>query len=442
MLLLGNGTVLTLGRDCRVISKGAVLIDGPTIAGVGDSEELLKSAPDAEFIDCSSKLIMPGFTCAHIHTYSLFARGMALSGEPPATFPQVLERLWWRLDQALTAEDIYYSALVTFIACLKNGTTTVLDHHAGPNAIAGSLEQIGRAARETGIRANLCYEVSDRDGPAKMQAGLEENVSFIRQCREVDSAELTATFGMHASFTIGHETMEKCARVAHDLDTGVHIHVAESREDARHCREKYGIGVVERLDRYDLLGPKTLAAHCVHISEEEMDLLAQSGTNVAHNPQSNMNNAVGCAPMIRMLEKGVKLGLGSDGMTTDMIEGMKTAHILHKHCQGDPRVGWTEVPLMQFVNNPQIMKGFFPVSVGELAPGSAADLIVVDYDPPTPLTAENYYGHLVFGMTGRMVETTLVAGKMLMRKRSLTAIDEENVNSMARELAAKLWKRF
>jgi len=153
MLLLGNGTVLTLGQDCRVINKGAVLIDGPNIAGVGDTEELLKSAPDVEFIDCSSKLIMPGFTCAHSHTYSVFARGMALSGEPPATFPQVLERLWWRLDQALTAEDIYYSALVTFVSCLKNGTTTVLDHHASPNAISGSLEQIGRAARETGIRA-------------------------------------------------------------------------------------------------------------------------------------------------------------------------------------------------------------------------------------------------------------------------------------------------
>jgi len=442
MLIIGNGTLVTLGKECRVIEGGGVLIENGLIAAVDNTADLLKTAPGAEYFDCRGKLIMPGFTCAHTHTYGTFARGMALSGEAPADFPQVLERLWWRLDRALSLEDIYYSALVTFIACLKNGTTTVLDHHAGPNAISGSLEQIGRAARETGIRVNLCYEISDRDGPAKMQAGLEENVSFIRRCREVDSAELTATLGMHASFTIGPETMEKCARAAHDMDTGVHIHVAESREDARHCREKYGIGVVERLDRYDLLGPKTLAAHCVHISEEEMDLLAGSGTNVAHNPQSNMNNAVGCAPVLRMLEKGVKLGLGSDGMTTDMIEGMKTAHILHKHCQEDPRVGWIEVPQMQFGNNPQIMGSYFPVKLGELAPGTAADLIVVDYDPPTPLTTENFYGHLVFGMTGRMVETTLVAGKILMRNRSLTTINEENINSLARELAAKLWKRF
>ncbi len=442
MLIIGNGTLVTLGKKCRVIEGGGVLIENGLIAAVGDTAGLLKTAPGAEYFDCRGKLIMPGFICVHTHTYGTFTRGMALSGEAPADFPQVLERLWWRFDRALSLEDIYYSALITFIACLKNGTTTVLDHHASPNAISASLEQIGRAARETGIRANLCYEVSDRDGAAKMQAGLEENVSFIRQCREVGSAELTATFGMHASFTIGPETMENCARAAHDQDTGIHIHVAESREDAIHCREKYGIGVVERLDRYNLLGPKTLAAHCVHISEEEMVLLARSGTNVAHNPQSNMNNAVGCAPVLRMLDKGVKLGLGSDGMTTDMIEGMKTAHILHKHCQEDPRVGWAEVPLMQFGNNPQIMGGYFPVKLGELAPGTAADLIVVDYDPPTPLTAENYYGHLVFGMTGRMVETTLVAGKILMRNRSLTTINEENINSLARELAAKLWKRL
>ncbi len=442
MLLLGNGTVLTLGQHCRVINRGAVLIDGPIIAGVGDTAELRKAAPGADFIDCSAKLIMPGFTCAHTHTYSVFARGMALKGEPPASFPQVLERLWWRLDQALTTEDVYYSALVTFIDCIKNGTTTVLDHIACPNAITGSLKQVGRAARDVGIRANLCYEVSDRDGESKMEAGLEENVSFIRRCREEKSAELTATFGMHASFTISPGSMEKCARAAHDLDSGVHIHAAESREDAEHCRNKYGIGVVERLDRYGLLGPKTLAAHCVHISDAEIGLLARSGTNAAHNPQSNMNNAVGCAPAIRMLENGVRLGLGTDGMTADMIESMKTAHILQKHCREDPRAGWAEVPLMQFENNPQIMANFFPVSSGELVPGAAADLIVADYDPPTPLTAENYYGHLVFGMTGSMVETTLVAGNILMRDRSLTGISEKEINALARELAAKLWERL
>jgi putative selenium metabolism protein SsnA len=442
MLIVGNGTLITLGPNCRVIGGGGVLIEGDKITLVGPTKELQAAAPEARMIDCRGRIIMPGFTCAHTHTYGAFARGMALKDEPPANFTQVLERLWWRLDQALTLEDVYYSALVTFIGCIKSGTTALLDHHAGSNAIAGSLEQIAAAASKVGLRANLCYEVSDRDGEAIMQAGLEENAAFIGKCARDQSPMITATFGMHASFTIGAETMEKCAQVAHDLGTGVHIHVAESREDANHSRARFGRNIVERLADYNLLGPKTMAAHCVHISEQEIELLAETKTNVAHNPQSNMNNAVGCAAIIKMLNAGVVVGMGTDGMSTGMIEGMKTAHILHKFCQGDPRVGWSEVPRMQFDNNARIMANYFAPPLGQLKAGAAADLIVVDYDPPTPLTAENFYGHMVFGMTESVVETTIVAGKVLMQDRKLLAIDEEEVKAKARELAAKLWERY
>jgi len=442
MLLVGNGNLLTLGRECRLISDGGVLIDDGMITHLGKTAELQAAAPQAEFIDCRGKLIMPGFTCAHTHTYSAFARGMALKDDPPANFPQILQRLWWRLDQALTLEDIYYSALVTFIRCVKNGTTALLNHHASPGAISGSLEQIAGAARKTGLRVNLCYEVTDRNGKEQMLAGIEENTAMIKKCTDENPALLTASFGMHASFTIGEKTMEACARTVHDLDTGVHIHVAESREDVADCREKYGLGVVERLDKYNLLGPKSLAAHCVHVSDHEIDLLARTETNVAHNPQSNMNNAVGCAPVRKMLDAGVVIGMGTDGMTTAMIEEMKTAHILHKFCQNDPRAGWEEVPQMQFTNNARIMANFFPLKLGELTPGAAADLIVINYDPPTPLTADNYYSHMVFGMAGSTVETTIVAGKILMQDQKLATIDEQEINCTARELAAKLWKRF
>ena len=442
MLIIGNGTLVTLGRNCRVIEDGGVLIENGLITEVGATAWLQKEAPEAKLIDCRGKLIMPGFTCVHTHTYGAFARGMTLKDDPPASFSQILERLWWRLDRTLTLEEVYYSALVTFIDCLKKGTTALLDHHASPNAIFGSLEQIAAAAVKTGIRANLCYEVSDRDGPQKALEGLEENSAFIKKCKAENSTLLSATFGLHASFTIGPETMERCAQAAHDLKSGVHIHVAESREDVADCREKYGVGVVGRLDRYDLLGPKTVAAHCVHIDDQEIDLLAGTGTAVAHNPQSNMNNAVGCAPVKQMLDRGVLLGMGTDGMTASMPEGMKTAHILHKHCQGDPRAGWQEIPRMQFDHNARIMAGFFPLPLGELTPQAAADLVVIDYDPPTPLNAENFYGHLVFGLAGSTVETTVVNGHILMQDRRLTTIDEAAVNAKARELASKLWERF
>ena len=441
-LLVGNGRVLTLGTECLVIEKGAVLIENGLISRVGFSEDLQADAPETPFIDCNGSLIMPGFTCIHTHTYGAFARGMGLKDEAPANFPQVLKRLWWRLDRSLSSEDIYYSALVTFIDCLKNGTTTLLDHHASSTAIGGSLEKIAQAANLAGIRAGLCYEVSDRDGKDVMFEGLAENAAFIKKCREQPSPFLAATFGMHASFTISSPTMEKCAKVIHDLESGLHIHVAESREDAAHCREKYKMGIVERLNTYGLLGNKTVAAHCVHIDSREMALLAASGSAVAHNPQSNMNNAVGCAPVQEMLDHGVWVGMGTDGMTCDMLEGIKTAHIIHKHCQGDPRAGWEAVPRMQFNNNSAILAEHFSLKTGELTAGAAGDLIVVDYQPPTPLTGNNYYGHLVFGVSGRAVETTIIGGRVLMENRRLLNIDEQEVKARARELAARLWKRF
>ncbi len=442
MLLVGNGTVITLGSDCRVIDSGAVLLDKSQIVAIGSTQELKTQYPDVEFMDCKGKLIMPGFLNVHMHTYSTFARGIALKDEPPENFVQILERLWWRLDKSLALEDVYYSALIPFIDSVKNGTTAILDHHASPFTIEGSLEQIGRAASEVGVRVNTCYEVSDRDGEDRALAGIKENEEFIKKCQHEDSQMLGATFGMHACFTIGEKTMEKCAQAAKDLGVGVHIHAAESKADVDFNVNEYGLRVIERLNKHGVLGPKTMASHCVHVNEKEMELLAETKTNVAHNPQSNMNNAVGCADVIKMVEKGVIVGMGTDGMTSDMIEGMKVAHILHKFNKNDPRVGWMEVPTMQFTNNSRIMANYFSQPMGELKEGYAADVIVIDYDPPTPLTVDNFYGHMVFAMTGRMVDTTIVAGKVLMRNKELVGIDEARINAKSRELAKKMWERF
>jgi len=325
---------------------------------------------------------------------------------------------------------------------VKNGTTAILDHHASPFTIEGSLEQIANAASEVGVRVNTCYEVSDRDGEDRALAGIKENEEFIKKCQQDNSEMLGATFGMHACFTVGEKTMEKSAQVAKDLGIGVHIHAAEGKSDVDYNVKEYGLRVIDRLNKHGLLGPKTMAAHCVHVNEKEMELLAETKTNVAHNPQSNMNNAVGCADVIKMVDKGVVVGMGTDGMTSDMIEGMKVAHILHKFNKNDPRVGWMEVPAMQFSNNAKIMANYFSQPMGELKEGCAADVIVIDYDPPTPLTLDNFYGHMVFAMTGRMVDTTIIAGKVLMKNKELVGIDEAKINAKSRELAKKMWERF
>ncbi|MCL4424196.1 MAG: putative aminohydrolase SsnA [Firmicutes bacterium] len=443
MLLVSNGTVITLGTGNQVIEDGAVLLEDNLIKAVGKRAELEAAYRPAAFLDARGGLIMPGLTNTHMHLYSTFARGMALKDLPPKTFGQILERLWWRLDKALNLEDIYYSALIPLLDCVKNGTTSILDHHASPHAVTGSLATIARAAKEVGMRSGLCYEVSDRDGLEIAREGIQENARFLEEVRKDDGGGLlSGTFGLHAAFTLGDATLKEAVEVAQSLAAGFHVHVAEGTEDVQTNLSRYGQRVVERLADRGVLGPKTLAVHCVHVNDQEIDLIRETGTMVIHNPESNMGNAVGYAPVLSMLRRGLLVGMGTDGYTTDMFEGIKVANILHKHAQGDPGAAWSEVPQMIFTNNSTIMGRFFSRPVGVLEPGAYADVIAVDYHPPTPLTRDNYYGHLLFGVSGGMVRHTIVNGRILMQDRELLAVDEEAVTRKARELAASLWERF
>lgn len=436
-MLIYNGKVVCPGR---IIEDGAVYVDGNLIGEIGTASDLKKKYPNEKTVDAKGGVVMPGFINTHMHFYSTFARGMSIPGRPPANFVEILEGLWWRLDKKLTDDDVYYSALIPLIECIRCGTTTIIDHHASPFAVEGSLDLIARAVSETGLRASLCYEVSDRDGDAIAKAGIVENVRFIREHQGSDM--LAGLMGLHASFTVGDETLEHAVGEARDLGVGCHIHTAEDKADLVAAKEKYGSGVVERLHARGVLGKKTITAHCIHISEKEIGLLAETDTNVVHNPESNMNNAVGCAPVIRMFEMGALVGLGTDGMTSDMFRESKVANILHKHSTGDPRVGFMEAFDMVTKNNGQIGSKMFSKKVGVIEDGAYADVIIMDYNPPTPLKIENFAGHLLFGMSGSDVVTTIVNGKVLMEDGKLVGIDEAMICAKARELAEKLWKRI
>jgi putative selenium metabolism protein SsnA len=393
-------------------------------------------------VNARGRIIMPGLINTHMHLYSTFARGMALKDEAPGNFLQILERLWWRLDRVLTLEDVYLSALVALIDCIKNGTTTIFDHHSSPGAVAGSLFRIAEAARHAGLRSCLCYEVTDRDGAKVADQSIEENRAFLEDCKQSGDSLLRGIFGLHASFTVSDKTMARCTGVAKDLDSGFHIHVAEAEADVAHCQREHGKRVVERLHDLGILGSKTIAAHCVHVNEAEIELLKESKTNVIHNPESNMANAVGSAPVLEMIGRGVRVGLGTDGYTTDIFESLKVANALQKHRTGQPGAGWTEVPAMLFAANAAMASESFGRTVGKLIPGAHADLIIVDYDPPTPLRAANIAGHILFGVSGRAVETTIIGGRVVMEDRKLLEIDEQEVMAKARVSAEKLWQRF
>ena len=440
-MLIVNGLVLTLGSTPQVIPAGALRIEGQKITAVSTTAEMRRLHPGEQELDARGRVVMPGFVCAHTHFYGLFSRGMALAGEPAEDFGQILERLWWRLDKALQCEDVKYSALYCLVDGIRNGTTTLLDHHASPYAIPSSLDAIAEAVTEAGVRSCLCYEVSDRDGPKRMREGLEENARFIRRARR-ENGLLAGTFGLHASLTLSDETLAAAAAIARDLDVGFHIHVAEGAADQEQCLAQHGTRVVERLAQRGILGPRTIAAHCVHINAREMGLLQETGTRVVHNPRSNMNNAVGAADVPAMLAGGIDVGLGNDGFSNNMFSEIKTAYLIHKHVRADPRVlGADQALEMATKNNARTARVFFPDPLAELTPGACADILFLDYDPPTPLTEGNLPWHLVFGMDGAQVSTTIVAGRVLMHNRELTTLDEERIAAKARELATLVWKR-
>lgn len=454
-LLIDHATIISPGNPDRVLHDHALLIEAGTIKAVVPSGTLRAESSIAQetaitpgsllgtrIIDAAGKILMPGFINAHTHCYSTFARGLTKTA-PATSFLPVLENLWWRLDKALTLEDCYWSALTVLLESIRSGTTTLIDHHASPCAIRGSLEAVARAFRATGLRGCLCYEVSDRDGAAAARAGLEENTAFIRTCRERCDPRIAAMFGLHASFTLGDETLAAAATLGHYLGCGFHIHTAEAAVDQEHTLCHFGQCVVERLHSHGILGPGSIAAHGVHLSESEMELLSATGTALVHNPQSNLNNAVGIADLTKLHEKGVLTGLGTDAMTTRMGAEVRTAlwcqHLLHRNAS----VGFEAATSTLLRHNPRIASVLFGLPLGELVEDAPADLILIDYDPPTPLTEENWLGHFVYGIAEAPVDTTIVAGKVLMENRQLRLdLDEREVQARTRERAEALWKRL
>lgn len=439
MLVIGNGRLFTRDGKTPYLADGAVAIEGTKIAKVGPAAEIREAYQDAEYIDAKGGVIMPAFINTHEHIYSAMARGLSIRGYQPKGFLDILSGQWWTIDRNLTLEQTKYSAMDTMISCIRNGVTTIFDHHASFGQITGSLFTIADAAKELGIRACLCYEVSDRDGKEKAKEAVMENAEFIRYALKDNSDMLAGMMGMHAQFTISDETMELAASNKPD-GTGYHIHVAEGIEDLHDCLKKYGKRIVDRLMDWGILGDKTLLGHCIYINPHEMDVIQDTDTMVVHNPESNMGNACGCPPTMELVRRGIVTGLGTDGYTHDMTESFKVANVLHKHHLCDANAAWGEVPKMLFEHNAAIANRYFKAPLGVLKEGAAADVIVVDYDPPTQLDASNLNGHILFGMTGRDVVTTVGNGRILMKDREVKVADTQEIMAKCREASAKLWK--
>lgn len=440
--IISNGIVVTRDPANPFIADGAVVFDGQTITEVGESAALVAKYPDAQRIDARGRLVMPGFINAHMHYYSTFARGINFNSKPATTFGEILTGLWWKLDKMLSLDDVYYSAVGPMIDAVRMGVTTVVDHSASPYAIRGSLLKIAEAAQMIGLRSNLCYEISDRDGEKIADEGIAENIEFVKHCQAQDDDMLRGLVGMHAQLTVSQKTMDKLVNAAEEIGAGYHIHAAEGIEDVVDSLAKYDMRVIERLNANGILNDRSIAVHCVHVTDSEIELLAESGVAVVNNPESNMSNAVGTSPVLKMLDAGVLVGMGTDGYCVDMTESLRAVHAVQKLEAGVSSVAWGEPHQMLFDNNQTIVNRTLKGETGALKPGAYADIIIVGYEAPTPITADTVSSHLLFGVCGRSVDTTIINGKVRMLERELVGIDEAALMAASREAAAALWARI
>ncbi|MFH1766113.1 MAG: amidohydrolase family protein [Gemmatimonadota bacterium] len=436
--ILTNGVLVTGGKDPRIIPDGAVAWRGDRIVEVGEPGDLAARYPAARILDARGGLILPGLINIHHHFYSALARGLN-PGTPMRDFPEVLDRLWWRLDRALDPETIGISALLSAADCIRWGCTTVFDHHASPTCIEGSLDVIARAVEAAGISAVLCYEVTDRNGHDGALDGIEENLRFLGQRR--DDPRIRGVFGVHASFTVRDETLALIAQ-RRPPDAGCHIHVAEDPVDVRASASAFGRGPVQRLERAGLLDGRALLAHGIHLEESDYRKAADAGATLIHNPESNANNGVGRLDVPRVSGLGCRVGLGTDGMSSAMLRALRFAFLSMRGATRDPTAGFAVLPSL-LAQNAMVAREFFDEPLlGELAPGAPADLIAVDSPPPTPLAKENLFGHMVYGASEAPVRHTVARGKVLLEDFRHTTLDPGELARRARDLAPALWGRF
>ena len=437
--VIENAVVWDGADDVR---RAAIVIEGDRITSIGTTPPASVVA-SAERIDAAGRLAIPGLINAHGHAYSALARGMSIPGYAPRSFAEILEQLWWRLDKALDPASVRASSVVAAMDAARCGVTTVVDHHASPSCIPGSLDIVRRAfSDDVGLRVAVAYEVSDRDGAEKARLGIEENVRALSE-PHASGGVSAALFGLHAALTLSDETLSAVAARLPD-GAGVHIHAAEGPEDEALSVKRHGIRVIERLDRFGLLRPQSVLAHVLHLDEAEKDRVAERGAVVVHNPRSNMNNAVGTFDLDGYLRRGVVTGLGTDGLGANLLAELFTVGLLQKHaCRDSQAAGFADLYKLLFVNNPEIAGRIFAERLGRIAPGYAADIALIDYEAPTPLDADTILGHLLFGVAvhALRVSDLFVAGQPVLRGGAFVHVDEAAELAHAREQAALLWTR-
>jgi cytosine/adenosine deaminase-related metal-dependent hydrolase len=432
-----------MNSERRVLDRGYVAIRGNLIVDVGVGDGLDKYAPE-EVIDGRKSVVIPGLQCAHTHFYGLLLTGSPWFAkiEPPTDFQQNLQRIWWALDVLLGYEEAYASALIGSILFARSGVTNFFDNISSPNTITNVLDYIEKGVSEVGIRGFISFEATQRRSDEEGFRGLEENVRFIKKNNFDESKLVKGAIYVHASFTVKDELLIKAKEYSDRYNALLAIHAEEGLVDVYHSIERYGVRPIERLYRVGFLGPRTHLVHLVQATDDELELVKKTGSHVAHNPLSNMLNAVGVAKVPEMLKMGINVGLGNDGYIFDHFENMRAAYLLHKVWRRDPRV---MTPLQVFeLATVNVARMFHQEDkLGSLEPGKLADVVIIKPKTPnTPVNSKTIYGHLINTFSSKDVNTVIVNGKYVLKDGKLVNVDEEKAIEYVHRVVERLWDRL
>ncbi|MEM4189807.1 MAG: amidohydrolase, partial [Candidatus Caldarchaeum sp.] len=403
----------------------------------GRADEVEREGKPDQVIDARGGFVLPGLFCGHTHLYGIALRGASLEVKPPSDFLQILQRVWWPLDERLTNDDAYATALAACMEMALNGTTAFADTYSAPANPENSLDAIAKAVNEVGIRGVVSFEATERRSVDEGRRGLEENVRFLAKG---GNGLATGMVSLHASFTISDDLIARGVEVAKEYKAPITIHVSEGPNDVYHNIERYGKRTVERLHDVGLLGSNAVLAHCVHLNAREISLLASTGTHVAHNPMSNMLNAVGIMKLPEMVEAGVNVGLGNDGYVFDGFENMRAAFLIHRVERQNPSILSPEKVVEMATLNAAEAYGLN--QVGSLEVGKQADVIVLRPEIAATPMNRNVYSYLVNGIRGGDVEQVFVAGRHIIENRRFKTVDKERAEHTILKTVEKLWERL
>jgi putative selenium metabolism protein SsnA len=427
---------LLVQLDPARVESGNLRVADGSIVAVGTH---VKAEPGDEVVDCEGAVLMPGLVNGHTHLYSALAAGMPAPPRKPKNFHEILQLIWWRLDRAHDLDSVEISGQIGSLAAIRCGTTTLIDHHASPNAIKGSLTVLEKGIDAVGCRGVLCYEVTDRNQSDEAEWGLAENERYAKQCAARRDGRFAAMVGAHASFTLEEKSLQGCVEIARQLGIGVHIHAAEDPVDEQITRERFGCGLMERFERVGLLDTSgSILAHCTHFSDADFAKVngARNAQAIAHNPSSNMNNAVGYTPVVKLARPPQ---LGTDGIGTDMWREARVAEF-KSHDAGLPLPFGKSLEMLG--QSARFASRALGITLGVLEPGAAADLVLTNYRPAIPLTSENVAGHFVYSMGPEFVRDVMIAGNWVLREGAAKTCDEPKIRASSVVVAKALWQRM